>query len=177
MPAEELDLAEAVAVLERTPGALRALLEGLPEAWIRCDEGPDSWSAFDVVGHLIHGERTDWMSRLRIVLEHGPDQPFEPFDRFAMLELSRGRGLEDLLDEFERLRGENLEALERLGLTPADWGRQGRHPDLGLVTLSELLAAWVVHDLGHLAQIGRVMAKRYRETVGPWRVHLPVVDR
>ncbi|MDX1502587.1 MAG: DinB family protein [Thermoanaerobaculia bacterium] len=169
------ELATAIAVLERTPATLRTLLEGLDERWVRCSEGPETWSAFDVVGHLIHGEHTDWMPRLRRILEHGDSKAFEPFDRFAQLRESRGRSLGELLDELERLRAENLEALRGLDLQEEDFARPGRHPELGPVTLGQLLATWVVHDLGHIAQVARVMAKRYGDRVGPWVEFLPVL--
>ncbi len=169
------DLDEAIAVLERTPAVLRAWLSGLPPGWIEADEGPDTWSPFDVVGHLIHGERTDWIPRLRIVLEHGDEGTFDPFDRFAQFELSKGRTLDELLDELAELRRSNLETLRGLGLGAEDLARSSRHPELGGVTLSELLATWAVHDLGHIAQIARVMAKRYGSEVGAWRAYLPVL--
>ncbi len=169
------ELDEAVAVLERTPAILRAWLSGLPAAWIEADEGGDSWNAFDIVGHLIHGERTDWIARARIVLEHGESRPFDPFDRFAQFELSKGRGLDELLDEFADLRRQNLETLRGFDLGPRELARAGRHPELGRCTLGELLATWAAHDLGHIAQIARVMAKRYRSAVGAWQAYLPVL--
>jgi DinB family protein len=170
-------LAEALPVLERTPRALRALLLGLPDPWIRATEGPTTWSPFDVVGHLIHGERTDWMPRLEIILAEGEARAFTPFDRFAQFEASRGRTLEELLDSFAVLRGGNLARLASLGLTPADLARRGRHPELGPVTLEQLLATWVAHDLSHLGQIARVMGKAYAEAVGPWVAYLPMLGR
>lgn len=170
------DLDGAIAVLERTPALLRGWLSGLPPAWIEADEGPETWSPFDVVGHLIHGERTDWIPRLRRVLEHGESRPFDPFDRFAQFELSKGRTLDELLDELAELRRRNLETLRGLDLGPDELGRVGAHPELGRVTVAELLATWAVHDLGHIAQIARVMAKRYRSTVGAWRAYLPVLE-
>jgi hypothetical protein len=171
------DLADARAVLSRTPRTLDALLRGLPGAWLACDEGADTWSPFDVVGHLLHGEETDWLPRLAILLEHGEARPFEPFDRFAMLEKSRGKTMAEILDRFAALRRQGLDRLDALALRPEQLGRTGRHPELGVVTLGELLATWVVHDLGHIAQVTRVMAKRYRDDVGPWRAYLPVLDR
>ena len=173
--AQAFDLQEAIAVLERTPAILRAWLSGLPPAWIEADEGPDTWSAFDVVGHLIHGERTDWIPRLRTVLEHGEERAFDPFDRFAQFELSKGRTLAELLDELAELRRRNLEILRGLELGPRQLARAGRHPELGRVTLAELLATWAAHDLGHVAQIARVMAKRYHAAVGAWEAYLPVM--
>src|SRR5580692_8673863 len=153
----EFSLAEAVAVLARTPAAMDALLRGLPDVWVRCNEGrrpegKETWSAFDIVGHLIVGERTDWMPRVRVILENGEARAFDPFDRFAQVKESQGKSLEQLLDDFARLRQENLAALRALNLRPEDLTRRGRHPALGVVTLSELLATWAVHDLTHLHQ-------------------------
>ncbi len=172
----QLQLDDALAILERTPNTLEAMLTGLADDWIRTDEGPDTWSAFDVVGHLIHGEVTDWMARLERIRTDGPDVPFEPFDRFAQYEASRGRSLADLLAEFARLRAANLDRLRGLGLTPNDFALPGMHPELGPVTLGQLLATWVVHDLGHIAQISRVLAKCYAGEVGPWGEYLPVLS-
>jgi uncharacterized damage-inducible protein DinB len=170
-----VDLESVLAVLERTPATLGALLADLPEQLERGNEGEQSWSPFDVLGHLIHGERTDWIPRLRIILEHGRSREFEPFDRFAQFEASRGRGVEDLLDDFEALRATNLRMLEALDLGPEDLPRRGRHPELGEVTAAELLATWAVHDLNHIAQISRIMAKQLGAQVGPWRAYLPVL--
>ena len=167
----------AIAVLERTPAALLVLLSGLDESWTHSNYGPDTFSPFDVVGHLIHGERTDWIPRLRILLERGESRPFDPFDRFAQVEASRGKSMEDLLDEFARLRAENLEILRSLHLTPQDLARTGTHPELGRVTASELLATWVVHDLNHLKQIAWAMAHQLRDDVGSWREYLPILAR
>jgi hypothetical protein len=171
------DLADAIAVLERSPAAFRALLAGLPDAWTAPNEGPDTFSAFDNIGHLVHGERTDWIPRARIILDHGATRPFDPYDRFAQVHESRGKSVQDLLDELARLRAENLETLRGWSLTDRELALEGQHPALGRVTLAQLLAAWVVHDLGHLAQTARVMAKQYRDEVGPWRAYLPIVDR
>jgi DinB superfamily len=173
----EFQLDRALEVLERTPFALRGLLGGLPEAWTSPNEGPDTFSAFDNVGHLIHGERTDWIPRARIILAQGPNRRFEPFDRFAQKRESQGKSLADLLDEFTRLRSENLATLRgwRLSDEQLDW--RGEHPELGVVTLRQLLTTWAAHDLGHVAQIARVLAKQYRAAVGPWRAYLPVLDR
>jgi hypothetical protein len=173
----DFQLDDAIAVLSRTPATLDAMLRGLPEPWVRGDEGPETFSAFDVVGHLIHGERTDWMPRLRRILEHGTSLPFEPFDRFAQRRDSEGKSLEELLDTFARLRAANLEALREVPLEPADYDREGLHPGLGRVTLRQLLSTWVAHDLGHIAQAARVMAKQYKEGVGPWIEYLPVLTR
>jgi uncharacterized damage-inducible protein DinB len=171
------DLDEALTQLERTPGTLRAWFRGLPEAWLMADEGLETFSARDVLAHLIHGERADWLARTRIILEQGEARPFDPFDRRGFLDEARGWALEALLEEFERLRTDNLAALRALRISPEDLRRKGAHPGLGPVTLEQLLAAWVVHDLGHLAQIARVMAKRYKAEVGPWVDYLPVLTR
>jgi hypothetical protein len=172
----EFSLTEAISVLSRTPATLDALLRGLPDVWVRGDEGKDTWNAFDIVGHLIYGERTDWMPRVRIVLENGEARPFDPFDRFAQLKESQDKSLEHLLDDFARLRRENLTALLALNLQREDLARRGRHPALGAVTLSELLATWAVHDLTHVHQLSRVMAHQYRGAVGPWRAYLGVLQ-
>ena len=172
----EFNLAEAIEVLSRTPATLDALLRGLPDIWVRGNEGKDTWSAFDIVGHLIVGERTDWMPRARIILENGEARPFDPFDRFAQAKQSQGKSLQQLLDEFARLRGENLASLQSLNLQRKDWTRRGRHPELGVVTLSQLLATWAVHDLTHVHQLARVMAHQYRDAVGPWRAYLGVLN-
>lgn len=171
------DLADGVDVLERTPATLRALLTGLSDGWIASDEGPDTFSPFDNVGHLIHGERTDWIPRARIILAQGTSRRFEPYDRFAQVRESRGKTLSELLDEFARLRKENVAILRSLQLSEHDLALRGEHPELGEVTLRQLLATWVAHDLGHVAQTARVMAKRYRDDVGPWRKYLPILDR
>ena len=171
------DLLTAIPVLERTPNALRALLAGLPPAWTDATEGPETWSPFDVVGHLIHGERTDWIPRARLILAQGPQRRFAPYDRFAQFHESRGRSLADLLDEFARLRAANLATLADWHLTDVELALEGEHPAFGPVTLQQLLATWVAHDLAHVAQTARVMAKQYREAVGPWRAYLPVMDR
>ncbi|HEU4892577.1 MAG TPA: DinB family protein [Vicinamibacterales bacterium] len=167
---------EAAALLARTPGALDALLRGLPEDWIGANEGRETWSPFDVIGHLIHGEKTDWMPRVRIILEHGESRPFDKFDRFAQLAASEGRSLGSLLEEFAVLRDENVRQLLRLRLSEADLDRRGRHPELGGVTLRQLLAAWVAHDLDHVVQISRVLATQYSDEVGPWRAYLRVIS-
>jgi DinB superfamily len=171
------NLHDAVAVLERTPATFRALLAGLPDAWIVATEGPETFSPFDNVGHLIHGERTDWIPRAAIILAQGPNRQFEPYDRFAQVRESAGKSLAQLLDEFAELRAANLVTLRGWHLTDAQLALEGEHPALGTVTLRQLLSTWVAHDLGHLAQTSRVMAKRYREAVGPWRAYLPIMDR
>ena len=172
----EFHLDESVAVLTRTPATLDALLRGMPDLWVRRNEGNDTWSAFDIVGHLIFGERTDWIPRARIILQQGETRAFDPFDRFAQFKESQGKSLEQLLDEFARLRKENLAALRTLNLQPEDLKRRGKHPELGVVTLAELLATWAMHDLTHLHQLSRVMASQYRQTVGPWSAYLGVLQ-
>jgi hypothetical protein len=176
----EFNLTSPIAVLSRTPAILNALLRGLPNVWVRCNEGSnegkDTWSAFDIVGHLISGERTDWMPRVRIILENGEARPFDAFDRFAQSKESPARSMEQLLDEFARLRAENLAALQAVNLQPEDLTRRGTHPALGAVTLSQLLATWAVHDLTHLHQLSRVMAHQYRDAVGPWSAYLGVLQ-
>jgi len=170
-------LAEGTDLLARTPAVLEALLGDLGDEWVLADEGPDTFSPFEVVGHLIHGERTDWMVRLQLILEQGPEVTFEPYDRFAQREASRGETLASLLSTFRDLRQANLAVLETLELTPRDLDRGARNPELGPVTARQLLAGWVVHDQSHLAQISRVLAKRYRGDVGPWRPYMPILDR
>ena len=169
------DLAHTMSLLSRTPGALNAFLRNLPEAWTLSNEGENTWSVFSIVGHLLHGERTDWMPRVKRILQFGESKAFEPFDRWAQERESRGKSLAQLLDEFARARSENLAELRALNLTSADLDRRGRHPSLGVVTLSQLLATWAVHDLTHLHQISRVMAHQYREAVGPWSDFLGVL--
>ena len=173
----EFDLATGIAVLQRTPQVLWSMLSGLSPAWTEADEGPETWSPYVIVGHLIHGERTDWIARARIILEQGPERRFTPYDRFAQFHESQGKSLSALLNEFEQLRAENLETVAEWRLTEAQLALEGEHPEFGAVTLRQLLATWVAHDLGHIAQTARVMAKQYREAVGPWRAYLPVMDR
>jgi hypothetical protein len=173
----DFDLAAGTAILERTPNALRALLAGLPPAWVDATEGPDTWSPYVIVGHLIHGERADWIPRAQIILAQGQNRRFTPFDRFAQFRESQGKSLAELLDEFARVRAESLATLASWRLSDAQLALEGEHPEFGAVTLRQLLATWVAHDLGHIAQTGRVMAKQYRDAVGPWRAYLPVMDR
>ena len=173
----EVVLQHAIEVLERTPSTLNSLLRDLSEPWLFQNEGPETWSPHDVVGHLIHAEETDWIPRAKIILDQGEERAFEPFDRFAMFEKFKGKSIGELLDTFARMRAESLRELRMMNLTPARLEKRGRHPELGVVTLSQLLATWVVHDLGHLAQVTRVMAKQYRDAVGPWNAYLPVLAR
>jgi hypothetical protein len=171
----KFSLTEAITLLTCTPATLNALLRGLPDIWTHSNEGKDTWSAFDIVGHLNFAERTDWMPRVRTILESGETRAFDPFDRFAQTKESEGKSLEQLLDDFARLRSESLAALQALNLQSADLARRGTHPALGPVTLSELLATWAVHDLTHLHQLSRVMARQYRDAVGPWSAFLGVL--
>jgi|SRR5579875_1991375 len=170
------NLQNTTALLARTPAALDALLRDLPDSWTNGNEGEDTWSAFDVIGHLIHGERTDWMPRTKLILQFGEARAFEPFDRWAQARESQGKPLGQLLDEFGRLRAESLHELRALNLRPEDLDKRGRHPALGVVTLSELLATWAAHDLTHVHQISRVMAHQYRAAVGPWSKYLGVMQ-
>lgn len=171
------NLTTSIEILERTPQTLTSLLSGISSEWIQNNEGEETWSPFDVMGHLIHGEKTDWMVRTEIILSDGSDKIFAPFDRFAQFEDSKGKTISQLLEEFESLRKQNLIALKSKNLTSADLKKTGIHLVLGEVTLQQLLAAWVVHDLGHIAQICRVMAKQYKSEVGPWYQFLPILDR
>lgn len=172
----EIHLEDATALLARTPGVLSGLLSGIPQAWLDCREGPKTFSPIDVVGHLIYGEQVDWLPRIQIILEQGETRPFEPFDRVGFAGLIAGKSVGELLNTFKNLRNQSLKDLSALKLQPAMLARTGTHPALGRVTLGQLLAAWVVHDLGHLAQIERVMARQYRDAVGPWREYLPILD-
>jgi hypothetical protein len=167
---------EASAILSRTPSTLDTLLRGLPESWTFADEGGGTWSAFDVLGHLIHGEQVDWIPRAKIILTHGDARAFDRFDRLAQFTASAGRTLPNLLDDFATLRAANLRELASLDLTNADLDRPGRHPELGVVTLRQLLATWVAHDLDHIMQISRVLARQYSDAVGPWRAYLRIIS-
>ena len=172
----EFRFGDALPVLRRTPSVLRDLLADLPGSWIEATEGPGTWSPFDVVGHLIHGERTDWVPRARVILEHGEARPFATFDRFAQFATSEGRTLASLLDEFAAARQASLRDLAALGVTIADLDRRGRHPQLGVVTLRQLLATWVAHDLDHVVQVSRVLARQYSDEVGPWQAYLRIIS-
>ncbi len=172
----KFELEHAIPILRRTPATLNSLLRHLPEPWLVQNEGEGTWSPYDILGHLIHGEETDWIPRARIILEQGEARPFDPFDRVAMFETSKGKSLAELLDTFAQLRTRSLEELEAMNLTPGLLEKRGTHPELGVVTMSQLLSAWVVHDLGHIRQVVRVMAKQYRDEVGPWRAYLSVLE-
>ena len=173
----ELQLEHVNDILRRTPSTLNLLLRDLPEAWMMSNEGPDTWSPYDVVGHLIHGEETDWIPRAKMILEDGESRAFTPFNREAMFEKSKGKSINELLNTFARLRAESLKQLDELNLTSEMLEKRGLHPELGSVTLSQLLSTWVVHDLSHIGQIARVMSKQYSEAVGPWKAYLPVLTR
>ncbi|HZN37857.1 MAG TPA: DinB family protein [Planctomycetota bacterium] len=173
----DFDLDRALVLLVRTPAILRAWLGDLDPVWLHANTGAETFSPYDVLGHLIEGERTDWMPRLQRILEHGESLAFDPFDRFAMRQWSRGRAVQDLLDEFTALRQRNLDVLRDLALQRADYSPRGRHPGLGTVTLGQLLATWVVHDQNHLAQIARTLAFQYLDAVGPWREYLSILPR
>lgn len=172
----EPDLQQTISLLTRTPAVLNVLLRDLPEAWVTRNEGEGTWSAFDVIGHLIDGERTNWLPRAKMILQFGESQTFKTFDRLEHVRESRGKSLQQLLDEFSRLRSENLAELCGLDLQPSDLERRGQHPAFGAVTLSELLSTWATHDLTHLHQISRIMAYQYRDAVGPWREYLGVLQ-
>lgn len=167
---------EAVAILARTPATLDALLRDLPAGWVSAHEGGDTWSPFDVVGHLLHCERADWMPRVRTILESGESRTFDPLDRFAQFSSSQGRTLASLLDEFAAARSRSLHDLAELRLVASDLDRRGRHPQLGVVTLRQLLSTWVAHDLDHVVQISRVMARQYSDEVGPWSAYLRIIN-
>ena len=172
----EQNLQNTIALLTRTPAALNALLRDLPKSWTHSNEGETTWSPFDIIGHLIHGEHTDWMPRAKTILEFGETKAFEPFNREAFKRESQNKSLAQLLDEFAHARSQSLDELRSLNLQPQDLERRGRHPALGVVTLSQLLATWAAHDLTHLHQISRVMAHQYRDAVGPWSKFLGVLQ-
>ena len=163
-------------ILERTPTVLRTLLSGLGDEWIMNNEGPETFSPYDVIGHLIHGEKTDWRDRTIMILEHGTGKTFVPFDRFAQFEESKGKSLATLLDDFEKLRADSLIWLRSLKLSEDDFDKKGNHPALGQVTLRQLLSTWVIHDLTHIAQITRVMAKQYKSEIGPWIEYFRIMN-
>jgi hypothetical protein len=171
----EFDLDQSLALLSRTPVVLKALLADLPPEWTQNNEGPETWSPHDVVGHLIHGERADWIPRARIIVEEGEAHPFDPVDRFAQFTESQGKTLEELLSEFAALRERSLDSLRGLKIGAPELEKTGQHPALGRVRLKELLATWVAHDLDHLGQIARTMAKQYTQEVGPWKAYLSIL--
>ncbi len=173
----QFNIEQATSILSRTPSVFDALLRDLPDPWVTSNEGANTWNPFDIVGHLVHCEKVDWIPRTRLILEKGESQVFEPLDRLAQFEESRGKALVELLNEFAVLRLANLSTLGEFALSASDLQRTGRHPDFGVVTLGQLLATWVVHDLGHIAQTARVMAKQYADQVGPWAEYVPVLTR
>jgi uncharacterized damage-inducible protein DinB len=172
----EFKLEHAIEILSRTPQVLRAQLQGLPAEWLHNNEGENTWSPYNVLGHLIHGEETDWIPRAKLILEKGESETFAPFDRNAQFAEQEKKSVEELLDSFELLRREGIQALQQMALTADDLKRTGTHPVFGKVTLEQLLATWVAHDQGHLVQIARTMAKQYRDAVGPWRAYLSVMS-
>jgi hypothetical protein len=173
----DFKLNSAIEILERTPQVLKSFLNGLSPEWIENNEGEETWSPFDIIGHLIHGEKTDWIIRTEVILSKESDKTFAPFDRFAQFEESKGKAISDLLNEFQTLRKENLRILKSKNLKEEDFKKKGVHPALGEITLEQLLSTWVAHDLGHIAQVSRVMAKQYKENVGPWAAYLPILTR
>jgi hypothetical protein len=173
----EFDLKKSIDILSRTPYVLETLLDGINEEWIQTNEGEDTWNPFDIVGHLIHGDRTDWITRIEIILSDNPNKKFDSFDRFAQFEESKGKNLKQLLEEFKVLRKENIAVLKSKNINSQDLAKKGIHPAFGEVTLKQLLATWTTHDLGHLGQIARVMAKQYTQEVGPWKQYLPILSR
>ena len=168
-------LAEGIQILSKTPGVISSLLSGLPEGWIKTNEGENTWSPYDIVGHLIHGEKTDWIPRAKIILSDQEDKTFVPFDRFAQFEESKGKSLETLLEEFRVLRAQNIQTLNALNIDEEKLAQKGMHPDFGEVSLRQLLSTWVVHDLSHIHQISRVMVKNLREEVGPWMEFISIL--
>ena len=174
---QQIELEDAKTLLRRTPHTLDALLRGLPDAWVHENEGPDTWSSFDVVGHLLEAEETNWIPRVRHLIEHGEASAFPPFDRFGFVEKSKGKSMAEVLDAFASARERSLRDLDELRLTPVDLDRRGRHPDFGAVTLGQLLATWGVHDLNHLGQIVNVLARQHAGAVGPWRAFLGILEK
>ena len=173
----DFQLDQALPILRRTPAVLNELLRDLDDDWLNSNEGPETWSPYDIVGHLIHGDEADWIPRAKIILTHGIARAFEPFDRFAQFEKSKGKTLSQLLERFAQVRRHNLDELHSMRLTPDQIAKRGLHPDLGEVTLGQLLATWTVHDLSHISQITRVMCKQYSAAVGPWKEYLPILTR
>lgn len=171
------DLQKTIEILERTPGVLDALLNGISDEWIFANEGEKTFSPYDVLGHLVHGERTDWIPRMEMILAGDPERTFQPYDRFAQFTESKGKSLSQLLEEFKSLREHNLDIVKRKKIIATDFQRTALHPSFGKVTLQELLSTWTVHDLSHIGQIVRVMCKHYKDEVGPWQAYLPILTR
>jgi hypothetical protein len=172
----EFKIAQAIEILSRTPIVVETLLKGLSDEWIMQNEGSNTWSAYDIIGHYIEGEKNDWITRMQIILSDNPDKQFKPFDRFAQFEDSKGKSMQQLLDEFSRWRELNLSVLRSANITEADLSKTGIHPSFGTVTLKQLLATWVVHDLAHINQITRVMAKQYSDDIGPWKEYISLIN-
>ena len=173
----KFDLNRSIEILERSPQVYNSLLSGLSKEWTHCNEGNGTWSAYDIVGHLIHGEITDWIPRLKIILSEDSDKTFEPFDRFAQEKNSKGKTLGELLNTFEELRTKNVAYLRSLKLSDQDLDSKGMHPDLGEVTCKELLATWTIHDLSHIHQLTRVMVRQYGDEVGPWEKYIGIFQK
>lgn len=171
------ELDKSIEILKKTPEVLETLLTGLSNEWIKSNEGENTWSPYDIVGHLIFGEKTDWIVRIKTILSESENKPFEPFDRFAQLNEDQNRPISDLINDFKLLRMNNLDELTSLGITQKDFDRIGIHPELGKVTLKQLISTWAVHDLGHIAQISRVMARQYTKEVGPWINYLGILKK
>ena len=168
---------KSIEILERTPVVIETMLKGISKDWVTKNEGPKTWSAFDIVGHLIHGEKTDWIPRMEIILSNKTNKKFVPFDRFAQFKNSKGKSLHQLINEFKKLRKNNISKLKSKRLQTKYLNKKGIHPAFGNVTLKQLLATWVVHDLNHIAQISRVMAKQYKKEVGPWKEYLKIIQQ
>lgn len=173
----DFDIEKSIEILQKTPATIQSLVGGLSEEWLKGNEGENTWSPYDIVGHLIHGEKTDWMIRAKIILSDAADKTFKPFDRFAQVNASQGKTMEELVEEFSQRRAENLQELKSLQINDSMLAQQGRHPALGEVNLRQLLSTWVVHDLGHISQISRVMAKQYQHEVGPWKEYLGILKK
>ena len=171
------NLSKSIEILSKTPETLSTLLDGLSDEWLLSNEGENTWSPYDIIGHLVHGEKTDWIVRTKIILSSEKNKTFEPFDRFAQENDNKGKNIQELLEEFKTLRSQNLQELEALHITKSDFTKKGIHPELGEVSLQQLLATWTVHDLGHIAQISRVMAKQYSDEVGPWNAYLGILKK
>lgn len=173
----KFDLAKSIEILERTPLIIESMLKGISDDWTNKNEGLGTWSVHDIVGHLLHGEKTDWIVRTEIILSESANKKFIPFDRFAQFRVNKGKSLQMLILDFKTLRKKNLLKLQLMKIKTADLSKQGIHPDFGRVTLKQLLSTWVVHDLNHITQIARVMSKHYKDEVGPWSEYLPILDR
>lgn len=172
---QSFSIDRTIEILEQTPETLIHLTSGLSDFWTKSNEGIDTWSVFDVVGHLLHGDKTDWLVRTKIILSNSYEKQFKPFDRFAQLETSKGKTLLELLNEFKLVRAENVRQIKSFEITTNDLTKAGMHPTFGAVTLGQLLSTWAVHDLDHIAQISRIMSKQYKEETGPWIEFLTIL--